>query len=148
VKTAVPDISPDAITYLEEAVAAFYADCLLSCCVMLGVAAEVEFLRLADAAVQNGAHGSSFSAVTKQHTIRQKIVKFHDCLRPLIRSFPQPAVEDLETNFLMIQSVLRIARNEAGHAIAETPQREQVYIYMQLFAPFARQMMRLRNTLE
>ena len=147
VRTEVPDISPEAITYLEEAVAAFYADCLLSCCVMLGVAAEVEFLRLADVAVRNGAHGSSFSVVAEQRTIRQKIVRFHDCLKPLTRSLPQQAVEDFDANFLMIQSVLRIARNEAGHATAETPQREQVYIYMQLFVPFARQMMRLRHAL-
>ncbi|MGO9232122.1 MAG: hypothetical protein ACLQKA_23240 [Bryobacteraceae bacterium] len=147
VKAEVPDISPSAVTYLEEAVAAFYADCSLSCCVMLGVAAEVEFLRLADVAVGNATHGSLFSAVTKQHIIRQKIAKFHDCLRPLIKSLPQQAVEDLETNFLAIQSVLRIARNEAGHAIVETPQREQVYVYMQLFVPFARQLMRLRAAL-
>jgi hypothetical protein len=46
----VPDISPAAIVYLEEAVAAFYADCLLSSLVMLGVAAETEFLRLIEVA--------------------------------------------------------------------------------------------------
>jgi hypothetical protein len=147
VRTEVPDISSDAITYIEEAVAAFYADCLLSCCVMPGVAAEIEFLSLADVAVNNSAHGSLFSAVTKQQPIRQKMIKFHDCLRPPLKSLPQQAVEDFDANFLMIQSVLRIARNEAGHAIAETPQREQVYIYMQLFVPFARQMMRLRAAL-
>jgi hypothetical protein len=45
VKNYVPDISPEAVTYLEEAVASFYADCLLASSVMLGVAAEAEFLR-------------------------------------------------------------------------------------------------------
>ena len=45
-KREVPDISPEATAYLEEAVAAFYAGCLLASCVMLGVAAEAEFLRL------------------------------------------------------------------------------------------------------
>jgi hypothetical protein len=148
VKTAVPDMFPRAITYLEEAVAAFYADCLLSCCVMLGVAGEVEFLRLVDAAVKNATYGSSFSVVTKQQTVRQKIVKFRDCLKPLLKSLPHEAVDDLDTNFSMIQSVLRIARNEAGHATAEIPEREQVYVYMQLFVPFARQMMRLRDALQ
>jgi hypothetical protein len=47
----------------------------------------------------------------------------------------------------MIQSVLRIARNEAGHPTAATPQREQVYVYLQIFVPFARQLMRLRMVL-
>jgi len=147
VKTEVPDISPRAVTYIEEAVAAFYADCLLSCCVMLGVAGEIEFLRLVDVSVKNATHGQSFSVVLKQQVVRQKIVKFQDCLKPLVKSLPQQAVEDLETNFNMIQSVLRVARNEAGHAVSGGPQREQVYVYMQLFVPFARQMMRLREAL-
>lgn len=148
VRAKVPDISPEATTYIEEAVAAFYADCLLSCCVMLGVAGEIEFLRLVDVAAKNPAHGPSFAAVSKSYTIRQKIVKFHACLGPLVKSLSHEAVEDLDANFSMIQSVLRIARNEAGHAISETPQREQVYIYMQLFVPFARQMKRLRDELQ
>jgi hypothetical protein len=38
---------------LEEAVAAFYSGCFLAATVMLGVAAEVEFLRLIDVANKN-----------------------------------------------------------------------------------------------
>ena len=52
VKTEVPDISREAVIYLDEAVAAFYGGCLLASCVMLGVAAEAEFLRLAEVAAQ------------------------------------------------------------------------------------------------
>ena len=40
VMAEVPDLSQEAQDYLEEAVAAFYADCLLATCVMVGVAAE------------------------------------------------------------------------------------------------------------
>ncbi len=63
-------------------------------------------------------------------------------------AFPHEATEDLDTNFLAIQAVLRIARNEAGHPTGATPQRESVYVYLQLFVPFARQLMRLRRALE
>ena len=52
VKTEVPDVCPEAVVYLEEAVAAFYAGCLVACCVMLGVAAEAEFLRLLEVAAR------------------------------------------------------------------------------------------------
>jgi hypothetical protein len=148
VRTSVPDISAEALVYLGEAVAAFYADCLLSSCVMLGVAAESEFLRLVEVAGSNATHGATFGPVQGQRTIRQKITKFHDRLKPLGSSLPQDAVEDLESNFLMIQSVLRIARNEAGHPTAAKVQREQVYVYLQLFIPFARQLMRLRIALQ
>jgi hypothetical protein len=148
VKNGVPDISAEALTYLDEAVAAFYADCLLASCVMLGVAAEAEFLRLTDIAAKSTVHGATFAPVQNQRTIRQRITKFHDRLQPLLKSLSQEAVEDLETNFLMIQSVLRIARNEAGHPTAVKVRREQVYVYLQLFVPFARQLMRLRVALQ
>jgi hypothetical protein len=58
------------------------------------------------------------------------------------------AGEDLETHLTAIQSVLRVARNEAGHAMASTqPSREQVYVYLQLFIPYAGQIGRLRTLL-
>lgn len=148
VKAEVPDISPEAILYLDEAIVTFYAGCMLATCVMLGAAAEAEFLRLIDVATSNPTHSAKFAAATKPPFIRQKIVAFRAVLAPLISTLPKKATEDLETNLDMIQSVLRIARNDAGHPTATTPpQREQVYIYLQLFIPFARQLMRLRQVL-
>jgi hypothetical protein len=147
VKSYVPDVSPEAVAYLEEAVAAFYADCLFASCVMLGVAAEAEFLRLLDVASASANYGAKFAPVSKPLFIGQKITKFLATLKPLVPALPRDATEDLDTNFLMIQSVLRIARNQAGHPTAGAPQREQVYVNLQLFAPFARQLMRLRAAL-
>jgi hypothetical protein len=147
VRKEVPDVSSEAVYYLDEAVAAFYAGCLLASCVMLGVAAEAEFLRLVDVATASATHGATFAPVLKSQFIRGKITSFSNILKPLFPKLPKEAVEDLETNFMMIQSVLRIARNEAGHPTAATPGREQVYVYLQLFTPFARQLMRLRKAL-
>jgi len=117
---------------------------------MEGVAAEAEFLRLVDVAAGSNTHGSLFEQVPGQKFIRQKITKFHQSLKPLIatKALPQEAVEDVDTNFAMIQSVLRVARNDAGHPTASKLEREQVYVYLQLFAPFARQLMRLRAALK
>jgi hypothetical protein len=60
---------------------------------------------------------------------------------------PKEATEDLDTNCAMIQSVLHVARNDAGHPTAASPDREQVYVFLQLYLPFARQLMRLRKVL-
>jgi hypothetical protein len=148
VKREVPDISDDAVTYLDEAVAAFYADCLLASSVMLGVAAEAEFLRLVDVATTSATHGAKFAAVLKEQVVRPKITKFHAALKPLIPTFqPKKDFEELDTNFTLIQSVLRISRNEAGHPTATRIEREQVYVNLQMFVPFARQAMRLRLVL-
>ena len=147
VKNQVPDITREAITYLNEAVSAFYTGCLLAACVMLGVAAEVEFLRLIDTATKGTTYGQNFSHLPNNGSIHGKIMKFHNCLRPLISSLPYKATEDLEANFSTIQSLLRIARNDAGHPTGASPKREQVYVYLQLFIPFSGQLMRLREAL-
>jgi hypothetical protein len=146
VKKEIPDISSEALAYLDEAVAAFYAGCLLASCVMLGVAAEAEFLRLVDVAIA-GRHAARFVSVQNASFIRQKITKFRTELAPLLPSLPKDAREDLEINLDSIQSVLRIARNDAGHPNAAAPNREQVYVLLQLFVPFAKQAMKLRGAL-
>jgi len=145
---SVPDISPAAVPYLEEAIATFYADCLLASCVMLGVAAEIEFLRLIKVGLANQTYGASFAKADKERTIRQKILKFQFGLDALPQSLREQTGEDLNTHLTAIQSILRVARNEAGHAtIAEAPAREQVYVYLQLFIPFADQVGKLRRAL-
>lgn len=149
VRREVPDISEDTLPYLDEAVAAFYADCLLSSCVMLGVAAENEFIRLLQVADQSTSFPGIFQAAAANGFIRTRITKFHAALKPIQSQLtPRQDFEDLETNLGLIQSVLRIARNEAGHPSGRpAPQREQVYVFLQLFIPFARQLMKLRAAL-
>ena len=72
----VADVSPNAIVYYREAVAAFYMDCLLSTCVMLSIAAESEFLRLLSVAKNNGTYGNYFSRIGDEMDIRTKIHVF------------------------------------------------------------------------
>jgi hypothetical protein len=113
---------------------------------MLGVVAEAEFLRLVDVAAK-GKQAAKFAAAatTKPLFIGERIRKFQAALKLLVdgKALPREVTENLAANFLMIQSVLRIARNEAGHPTAANPEREQVYVFLQLFVPFARQLMRL-----
>jgi hypothetical protein len=149
IKSYDPDISPSGVLYLEEAAASFYADCLLSASVMLGVAAETEFLRALDVATSSAQWGSVFVPVTKAPFIRGKIQKFQTALASHRKSVPHDLTEDLDTNLSMIQSVLRLARNDAGHPTGSpAPTREQVYVNLQLFGPFCRQLARLRKALK
>ena len=148
IKTYDPEISAAGVLYLEEAAASFYAECLLSASVMLGVAAEVEFLRVLNVATASTKWGSIFAPATKAPFIRGKIQKFQAALAPHRKTLPPELNEDLDTSLSMIQSVLRLARNEAGHPSGRpAPVREQVYINMQLFGPFSRQLAGLRKAL-
>jgi len=142
----VTDISPETYVYLEEAVAAFYSDCLLSTCVMLGAAAEIEFLRLLDVAKNSDTYGRYFSRIGDGLFIRTKISRFQEAVKPLLNFLPKSATNDLGLNLNTAQSVIGAARNESGQPSgANPPSRDHVYIYLQLFIPFAKQAMRLRH---
>ena len=144
----VSDISPEAVVYLEEAVAAFYVERLLSTCVMLAAAAEVEFQRLLDVAKNSVVYGKYFSRIGDHLTIRTRMTRFQEAIKPALGFLTKSTTADLETNLNIIQSVIYIARNESDRPTgAHSPSRDQVYVYLQFFIPFARQLMRMRHEL-
>ncbi len=142
------DISPDAAVYLREAVAAFYTDCLLSTCVMLSVAAESEFLRLLAAAKSSKTYGKYFSRIGDGLNIRAKILRFGEAIKPILFALPDTATDELGDALNTMQAIIRTARNESGDPSGAHPlSRDQVYVYLQLFIPFAEQLVRLRREL-
>jgi hypothetical protein len=142
------DISPDTAIYAKEAVAAFYTGCLLSSCVTLSFAAESEFTRLLDVAKNSTAYGKYFARIGEGLSVRAKILRFGEAIKPLVNLLPEAATRELGDALNTMQSIMRTARNEAGQPSgADAPSRDQVYVYLQLFIPFAEQMMRLRREL-
>ena len=145
-RSEVTDISPEAMVYYREAVAAFYMDCLLSACVMLSIAAESEFLRLLAVAKASASYGHAFSRIGDGMNIRTKIARFQDAIKPILGLLPASATDELDNNFNLMQSLFRIARKESGQPSgAHPPSRDQVFVYLQLFIPFAEQLMQLRH---
>ncbi|HYC99570.1 hypothetical protein [Brevundimonas sp.] len=149
VQSRAPDLSPEAATYLEEAVAAFYAGCYLSACVMIGVAAESEFLRLTAEAAGSTRYPGTFAAPAKETFLKTKIDKFQRALEPIRSNLePRKKFENLDANLAAIQAILRVARNDAGHPTgAAAPDRDQVYVFLHLFPAFAEQVHNLRLAL-
>jgi len=144
----VTDLSPDAVIYLEEALAAFYADCLLSTCVLLAIAAEIEFLRLLEVAKSSAAYGKHFARIGDGLYVRTKMTRFQEAIKPALGFLAKSATEDLENNLNVMHSLISIARNESGRSPGSSPPtRDEVYVYLRLFIPFARQLMRLRHEL-
>jgi hypothetical protein len=115
---------------------------------MIGVAAEIEFLRLLDAGAANTTHSSLFAPAVAERQLRQKIIKFQAIIPLLPPTMLKQVGEDVATQINSIQSVLRIARNKAGHALSNrTPSREEVYILLQLFVHFVGHVERFRKQL-
>jgi hypothetical protein len=142
------DISGDAAVYLREAVIAFYMDCLLSTCVLLGMAAEGEFLRLLGAAKNSKTYGKYFCRIGDDQSLETKISQFKDAIKPLQTLLPKPATNELDYNLESLQCVIRRGWKPSGQQSGERPpSRDQVYLYLHVFIPFAKQLKRLRQEL-
>jgi hypothetical protein len=141
VRANVPTINETTLLYLQEAMQAFRAGCLLSATVMLGVASEHSFLALAEVAEQNLTYGGKFASVLKERTILQKFRKFRAAIQQhVVADLPPELKEDLEVQFDGILSVIRTFRNDAGHPSGKIMEREQVYVLLQMFIPYCKKL--------
>ena len=142
------DLSPDSFVYLREAVSAFYTDSLLSTCVMLSIATESEFLRLLQVAKNSRTYGKYFAQIGDGLSIRAKIWRFGEAIKPILTFLSEPAAAELGNTLNAMQTFLRTVRTESGQPSgADPPPRDHVYVYLQLFIPCAEQLMRLRREL-
>ena len=124
---------------------AFHAGCILSATVMLGAAAEHTFVLLLEKLEQSPQHQTVFASVFKQGSLFRKINQFRKVLEQQAHSLPPEILEDLGTRFLGIQSIIRESRNESGHPTGKIPSREQTFVLMQLFIPFAKKLYQLMD---
>lgn len=145
IQTEVPKIDSVTMMYLQEGMQAFRSGCILSSTVMLGVATEHTFLLLMEVIDNNPAHTATFAAVGKERTILQKVNKFKHILDQQRKSLPGPVLEDLDTHFAGILSIIRNFRNQSGHPTGKIVDREQAYVLLQLFVPYCRKMYQLMD---
>jgi hypothetical protein len=142
-RAEVPQIDDTTILYLKEAMQSFRAGCILAATVMLGVATEHTFLLLVERVEQNPIHSATFANVAGERTILQKVNKFKNILDQQHRNLPPEVKEDLDTNFAGILSIIRTFRNQSGHPTGRIIDREQAYVLLNLFIPYAKKMYQL-----
>jgi hypothetical protein len=143
VRKYVPKLDDLSAKYLDEAARAFHAGCMLSSCVMLGVVTEHRFDLMISAGAKGPTHGKAFQDIAKVWPALRRIKKFLNFVRPFEKKLPPEIREDLDSHVATIQAVIRTHRNEAGHPSGESKSREQVYVLLQLFAPYAQKLVQL-----
>lgn len=143
--TEVPDLHDVTLLYLQEAMQAFRAGCLLSATVMLGVAAEHTFMLVLEGAESKDPWATRFQNVRAQRSILPRINKFKNVLDQHVGDLPGDLREDLDTHFAGILAVIRTFRNDAGHPTGKVIDREQVFVLLHLFVPYCRKMYGLRS---
>lgn len=139
----VPNIDAITMLYVKEAMQAFRSGCILSATVMLGVAAEHIFISMLETIDGNPKHQSTYASVQKERSILPKINKFRGILEKQLGRLPSDVKEDLDTQFTGIQSLIRTFRNDSGHPTGKIIDREQSYVLLNLFVPYARKMHQL-----
>jgi hypothetical protein len=136
----VPSIDQVTLLYLQEAMQAFQAGCLLSSSVMLGVAAEHTFYLLLDVIEGSSKHQGTFKAVYSERTVLQKFNKFKQILEQHSKSLSSEIKEDLDTHFAGILSIIRTFRNQSGHPTGKIVDREQAFVLLQLLIPYCKKL--------
>jgi len=135
-RTKIPAIDDTTLLYLKEALQAFRSGCILSSTVMLGVATEHTFLLLLETIDNNPKYSATFSAVQHERTTLGKINKFKEVVEQNKKALPKHILDDFDTQFLGIQSLIRTFRNESGHPSGRIIEREQAFVNLQLFVSF------------
>lgn len=117
---------------------AFRSGCILSATVMFGVGTEHTFLLLLEVIESSPAHLKTYATVFRERTILQKLNTFRSILEQNPKALPREIKEDLDTHFAGIVSVIRAFRNQSGHPTGKVIGREQAFIVLQLFIPYAK----------
>ena len=73
------------------------------------------------------------------------MTRFKTVLDGNLAALTAPIREDLDTHFTGILSVIRNFRNQSGHPSGQIISREQCYVLLQLFVPYAKKMYQLRD---
>jgi hypothetical protein len=146
IEDEIPAIDETTLTYLQEAMQAFKSGCILSSSVMIGVASEHTFDLLMQTIDGNPAFDKTFVAVRKENSMLRRVTKFREIMeKKELAGLPHDLREDFDTNVGGIQALIRNFRNESGHPTGKIISREQQYVNLNLFVPYAKRMYQLMN---
>jgi hypothetical protein len=136
---SVPKVDPIIQVYVEESLATFSINAILSSTIALGCASERAIILLCDSIsqwIESGEEKDKFDKNTANTVIKKKF----DAARAVInqhRSKLPPALADgLETMFTSVFEIIRMHRNDAGHPTGTIISREQAFANLQLFIPY------------
>lgn len=140
--TRCPDLDDAAFAYVGEALQAFNARCYLASSVMLGVAAEQVFNRLAGAFAA-ASESASLSKLlgNPSTTYFKRFQEFRKRLEPRRANLPDGLADNLTLD--AVADLLRITRNNAGHPTGRSVDEDTAYTHLQMAARFLTKMTEL-----
>lgn len=144
-----PGLDEAALRYVQEALGAFNAHCYLATSVMLGVASERAFGRLASAFVASRPGDTAKLSSLLENpasTYFKRFTEFRKRLEPLRDALPDGLADNLTMD--AIADLLRISRNDAGHPTGQTVDEETAFTHLQVAARYLVKMTELAEHFE
>ncbi len=150
IRSTCPGIDPATLLYVEEALGTFRAGRFLATAVMIGVAAENMWIRLAESvrtALDSPAKQQSFDRETKGN----KIKRLHDEVLKRLRQPSTPLPQELDSTLTQhlhgIADLTRQTRNNAGHPTGKRLDRQETYALLLLFPTYCETVSKLMDWL-
>jgi hypothetical protein len=143
-KERAPALDPVALTYVHEALLAFNAQCYLATSVMLGVAGEQVFTRIADAfAAAAGSDGEQLRKLldNPRSSYFQRFTDFRKRLEPHRADLPEGLADNLTLD--AVADLLRVTRNAAGHPTGEAIDEDTAFTHLQMAGRYLAKMTEL-----
>jgi hypothetical protein len=145
-----PGLDDDTIRYVQEALAAFNARCYLATSVMLGVASERAFGRLAHAFAQCRPASERPRLTERLENPRtmyhRRFEEFRKRLEPVRDSLPDGLADNLSMD--AIADLLRVSRNNAGHPTGKAIDEDTAFTHLQVAAQYLVKMTNLSEHFE
>jgi hypothetical protein len=135
----VPNVDPVIRTYVTESILAYNIGLFLSATTAIGCASEKALLLLIEAfeSFLTGEEKTNFEQeVNKSRSINEKFAKFRVRfinVKGNLKGKDKSLTENIEITFDSVFELLRRNRNAAGHPSGETPEREMVWVSLQMF---------------
>lgn len=144
-----PSLDPAADMYVTEALRSFNARCFLASSVMLGVAAEHVFGRVAEAFVAGAPYDTEKLdrlLSTQSATYHQRFSEFRKRLEPLRPSLPDGLADSITLD--AVADLLRVTRNAAGHPSGGGIDEDMAYTHLNMAGTLLAKMVELAEHFE
>lgn len=126
----VPDIDETTMLYIREALDAFRAGTHIACAVMVGVAVESALVRLTAAAIR-WLPATEAARLQREYEGKRQASRLLEELRSRLDVrkgvLPSSVTDHYEITLLGIATVVRLARNDAGHPSGRAYDRSDTY---------------------
>ncbi|HEY4897562.1 MAG TPA: hypothetical protein VII01_15940 [Solirubrobacteraceae bacterium] len=144
-----PTLDPVADMYVTEALRSFNARCFLASSVMLGVAAEHVFGRVAEAFVAGAPCDTEKLRKllgTQSATYHQRFNEFRKRLEPIRPSLPDGLADSITLD--AVADLLRVTRNAAGHPSGRRIDEDTAYTHLNMAGVLLAKMLELAEHFE